>query len=221
VIACFFNAVLNLQFAKADNISNIPMFCKIVNEDKKNEVFEKLKNLQKSENKTFDEAYSVVKKEYHKRINDIFTEKMEKLSKNLYQSEGRSDKLCSPFKFEKETKSLRVGREMLKHFRDYECALDFYIQNPPYSGNEIYFNDGVVRLNTIKSRLRQEIRFSYIAIEKSIQMYNELRLWFPVHRDLLCLIEQMKAYRNALRNFIDQIVRMPAKYYNYGSRYQQ
>jgi len=201
--------------------SNVPMSCSVINANNKNDVLVRLQDLQSNEKKSFDEAYEIVKTEYHERINEIFNEKMEKLNNNIYQAESQNIKLCSPFKYETDTKSLNVAREMIKNFRKYECALEVYIDKPLYSGNELYINQGSIRLDTIRSTLRQEVRFSYLAIKQTIEMYNELRLWFPIHRDLLCLIEQMKIYRNALRNFIDQIVRMPSKYYNYGSRYQQ
>ncbi len=201
--------------------ANVPMTCSIINKDNKNEVLVRLQKLQTEDKKTFDEAYKTVKKEYHDRINDIFNKRMQKLNNNIYQSNSQNRKLCSPFKFEKETKSIKVAREVMQYFRKYECALTVYVEHPPYSGKEFLTTQGTMRLNTIKVQLQQEIRVSYLAIKETLDMYNELRLWFPIHRDLLCLIEQMKTYRNALRNFIDQVVRMPSKYYNYASRYQQ
>ncbi len=221
-VCCIGLYVVNSVFSISSTYAleaNVPLLCAEINKDENNEVLVKLKKLEKEKN--FDEAYFTVKDEYHDRINDIFVENITKLSNNIYQNAGKNEKICSPFKYEKVTKSLKISREMIANFRKYECALEFYIKHPPYSGKEVFLNDGVVRLKTIQSRLRQEIRFSYLAMEKSLEMYNELRLWFPIHRDLLCLIEQMKTYRNAVRNFVDQIVRMPAKYYNYGSRYQQ
>lgn len=218
----FVNSIFCMINAQAaEKKANVPLFCTEINKDDKNDVLKKMQKLHMEEKQPFDDVFETIKEEYHEAINESFNEQIDKLSKNLYQSNGRSDKVCSPFEFEKETKSLKVAHEMIEKFRKYECALTYYIERPPYKGDELYINEGLTNLRNIQSELRQEIRFSYLAIEKSIEMYNELRLWFPIHRDLLCLIEQMKTYRNAVRNFIDQVVRMPAKYYNYGSRYQQ
>ena len=223
VALCIVNSLFVLLSvnAKEPLKSNVPEFCEVINQDGNNDILERLNELKGDKNENFDTAYYTVKDEYHEAINDIFTDKVTKLSNNIYQNGGNNEKICSPFKYEEDTDSLKIAREMVEKFRKYECALMVYVETPPYKGDEVFFDEGVVRLKTVQIRLRQEIRFSYMAMEKTIQMYNELRLWFPIHRDMLCLIEQMKAYRNAVRNFIDQVVRMPAKYYNYGSRYQQ
>ncbi len=221
--SCFTNvsSVFAEVVVSDDLPANVPLFCEEINKDDNNEVLVRFTELMTDEKKSFDAAYFIVKDEYHARINELFAENITKLANNIYQNGGIDEKICAPFKYEKQTQSLQVTREMVKNFRMYECALEKYIAKPPYSENEILLTEGVQRLNTVQMRLQQEIRWSFLALEKTIEMYTELRLWFPVHRDLLCLIEQMKAYRNAVRNFVDQIVRMPAKYYNYGSRYQQ
>lgn len=195
-----------------------PFFCEIINED--NEFLESIEN-DISSGKTFIESFTSVKEEYHKQVNDEFNEHIEKLSQDYYKNDGVYQKECVLWGDETSTNTLRISQSMIQRFEKYECALNEYIKNPPLNGDEITQLQAVQTLNYIVYRLETELSKSYTALELTIQMYSEMRLWYPVHRDLLCLIDQLEDYRDSLREFVDDIVRLPIKFYNYSSRNQQ
>lgn len=195
-----------------------PQFCTLVNEDNE---FLQLFQSNLDNGKSFRDAFALVQHEYHSQVNDEFNENIEKLSQDYYSNEKVYEKACVLWGDRMQTKTLALSRKMMKRFEKYECALNVYILYPPLNGDEITQIEGVRTLQTIEANLRREISNSFQALELTIAMYSEMRTWYPIHRDLLCLIDQLKDYRDALRKFIDDVVRMPIKFYNYSSRNQQ
>lgn len=193
----------------------VPQFCSVINKNGNpflNTFQTELKN-----NRDFIEIYEEVKTTYHEQTNTQFNTEIEKLISGF--SKG-AENMCIPFEYEISTHPLRVSYEVMNRIEQYECALLEYIKNPPPSIQPSYQIQEIKRLSTLSSELQEEIIKSYQSLEITLMMYAEMRRWYPVHRDLQCLISQLEIYRDALRKFIDQIARMPAKFYNYGSSYQ-
>jgi len=77
---------------------------------------------------------------------------------------------------------------------------------------------GEADLYSQEEKYLEEIENSYTAKEMTLQTYEEMRMWYPVHHDLLCLRRQLTDYNTQLRKFIDRVVIMPRKFLNYGSK---
>lgn len=214
-IFCIFVGTISQQTIASTPPVQVPKFCSVINENG-NPFLETFKGELKN-NRDFMEVYEEVKTMYHTQTNEQFNTEIEKLVSGL--SEG-SENMCIPFEYEVSSHPLRVSYQVMSRIEQYECALLEYIKNPPLSTKPSYHIQEVKRLATISSVLQEEILKSYQSLEITLMMYSEMRRWYPVHRDLQCLISQLEIYRDAIRKFVDQIARMPAKFYNYGSSYQ-
>ena len=173
--------------------------------------------------KSFSEAFEEVKKDYHEKVNETFNEKVEYLSVSIF-GEGKTEnfeKACTPFQQASETLTAQLTQDLMIEFWEYECALSKIAETPQLLGTELTHSDGVNSLYTQESMILNEIENSYMALTQTIEMYSEMRIWYPVHRDLECLISQMQKYRNAVRGFVDRVSIMNAKYGNYASEKQQ
>lgn len=212
-----------LLFISSNTFANkekpyLPSFCYEVNKDN---IYLKYIQEEIENDKPFKEAYLSLQEKYHTDVNKEFNKKMEILSQEIYKNDADNSNLCSPFVEKTTSSSLVVSQSIRKLFEQYECTLIIYANNPQLDGSEVSILQGLATLNTIETELRSEISKSYKALERTLQIYSEIRMWYPVHRDLMCLIEELKTYRNALRKFIDIVIFLPSKFYNYGSRYQE
>lgn len=220
ILSFFLLSISLADTLESKGVSFTPQFCSAINADGKNEYLVLLDQYKNNGVSTFSQAYEQTKEKYHSDINIYFNEKMNILSNDIYGNHEVSEKVCSPFPYSVDSSSLVVSQNMMELFQKYECALNAYISNPIMNGDEISFEQGISTLDTQQRVLRNEVSRSFKALELTIHMYSEMRMWYPVHRDLQCLASQVKTYNKSLREFVDQIVRMPAKFFNYGSRYQ-
>lgn len=196
---------------------HMPQYCTEVSTEDENKYLEELqKGLREGE---FLESYDRVKEEYHNEVNDYFNEIFAVHMKPFSQFKNRDN--CTAEPDDIFTTTPVISQSTLDNLRKYECALLVFVKDPPLLGNEKTLYQGVGTKAFIQEMLRLEIDQSYDALEQMIPLYNEMRTLYPVHRDLECLIGQMEEYRNALRGFVDEIVWLPAKFYNYGSRHQE
>jgi len=156
-------------------------------------------------------------------MNEAFNKGIADLSRSVYSGDS-DEKACAPVQYKQPNNAslseFQLG--MTQKYGVYKCALESILSEKiEISKNVTTFSDG---LNFMKNReylILEEVRKSGLALTMTLQTYQEMRQWYPVHRDLECLISQMETYRNALRGFIDRVSLMPAKYYNYGSEKQQ
>jgi hypothetical protein len=218
VISSIFLLFINKSSLANESKPYLPSFCYEVNKENK---YLKYIQTEIQNNKSFKEAYKSLQNKYHEDVNTEFNKKIEILSKEIYKNDTDNSNLCSPFTEKVTSSSLVVSQTIRKLFEQYECTLIIYANNPQLDGTEVSIMQGLATLNTIETELRSEISKSYKALERTLQIYSEIRMWYPIHRDLMCLIEEIKTYRNAIRKFIDIIIFLPSKFYNYGSRYQE
>lgn len=164
-------------------------------------------------------AFEALKKKYHEDMNTYFNEHITEISKSAYTSEQKDVEVCTPFIKKEETNIDTVYENGLQKFWEYEAVL----QNIDIrtTKNSTLFEEGFLELNTQEYMLLEEIENAHTSFLLTFQMYSEMRQMYPVHRDLECLIFEMEQYRTALRKFVDRIIIMPAKFYNYASEKQQ
>jgi len=178
-----------------------------------------------SESHSFSVSFPLLKKDYHATINSEFNTAVADLSRSVYSGDSE-EKACAPIQYTQKNNtsffefSSKIREEHLK----YECSLRHLVGK--YTKIEqkdqvSLFSEGISFMQNNEYQIIDEMRKSEIALHLSLQMYSEMRQWYPVHRDLECLISEMEKYRNAIRGFIDKVSIIPAKYYNYGSEKQQ
>lgn len=186
-----------------------------------NEYFQKYQSYKEKFNGNFLDAFDALKKEYHSDMNDRFNEAIADTSFSVYVGKKVDIKACTPVHYSKGNTSLvEFQTQMRQELRKYECALSAIQGDASISAEGISFEKGIGSLQAQEYVVLDEISKSKATLNFALQNYAEMRQWYPVHRDLECLISQMEKYRNALRGFVDRVVVMPAKYYNYSSRYQ-
>ncbi len=211
----FFLGVGVSVFAEGEKTTS-PYVCS----EKGNEYFEKYTKYKELDG-DFSVAFEKLKKEYHEEMNDAFNEAIEDLSLSVYVGKTADVKACTPIHYVEGNNSLlQFQSKMQEKYRVYECALILMQGDASISATGQTFEMGVKSLRNQEFLLLDEINKSGVTLKMAMQNYAEMRQWYPVHRDLECLISQMEKYRNALRGFIDRVIIMPAKYYNYSSRYQ-
>jgi len=193
-------------------------------ENTANNVYFKNFNSLYDESGDFDSSFASFTKEYHTEMNDAFNKGIADLSRSVYSGDS-DEKACAPVQYKQQNNTslseFQLG--MTQKYGMYKCALEaIFSEKIEFKKKDaVTFSDG---LNFMKNReylILEEVRKSGLALTMTLQTYQEMRQWYPVHRDLECLISQMETYRNALRGFIDRVSLMPAKYYNYGSEKQQ
>lgn len=192
----------------------VPMTCATINED--NPFLEQFETEIQS-GSDFMSVYEEIKNSYHDQVNEKLNTEIEKFVSGLSND---STEMCQPFQGYEKTHPLVLSIEIRTLLGQYECALLEYVKNPPLPYTRSFQIEAVNTLQSISIELQTEILKSYKALDAAMHAYSEMRMWYPVHRDLQCLISQLEIYRDALRGFVDQITRLPAKFYNYGSKYQ-
>lgn len=178
-----------------------------------------------AESANFSESFDLLKKDYHNDMNTRFNTAVSDLSRSVYSGDS-DEKACAPLQYEQQDNDslAEFDSQTRAEFWKYECALVSLLDTKGKIGSndEISsFEEGISFMKNTEYLILDEIEKSGTAFRLSLEMYGEMRQWYPVHRDLECLISEMETYRNAIRAFIDAVSIMPAKYYQYGSKNQQ
>jgi len=138
----------------------------------------------------FDASFESFTKSYHTEMNDAFNKGIADLSRSVYSGDS-DEKACAPVQYKQENNAslaeFQLG--MTQKYGVYKCALEAILSKKiEISKNVTTFSDG---LNFMKNReylILEEIRKSGLALTMTLQTYQEMRQWYPVHRDLECLI---------------------------------
>lgn len=167
---------------------------------------------------SFYEKYQNMKTQYHEDIAEIF-------SKHFTTIFGETEKnttpenICAPFYLEAESSAQALTLQIDTQYQYYKCTLLELSYTPRVNtSNKPTLFSSIGELQSQEQTYLNEIEDSYTAKELTMQTYQEMRMWYPVHRNLQCLIQELTDYNSELRNFVDRIVIIPKKFLNYGSR---
>lgn len=217
LLVIFFFSLSSLGVFSVQAEENISLdFCATVQADENN-IYQKISDDTQTISSP-SERYKKIKKTYHQNISKIFSEHFEKIFGDTNVNDTPKN-ICHPFQFAAQTKSQEITQKLNIQHKYYECTLLHLAKNPTIDPSQYHsILAGIGNLQSQEHIFFKEISDSYAAKETTLQTYEEMRMWYPVHRDLQCLIQQLTDYNTEIRNFVDRVVILPKKFLNYGSR---
>lgn len=199
----------------ANEIKTLPSFCDTLkkNNDYASEFDKNILN-----EKSSIEAIESISYKYHEQIKKIYSDAIKKMeSKNNDTSKTQ----CSNIEtLQKEINRTILWNTTYQEFQKYDCTLQRIQNNPFFSGEEKTLLNGIETLSSIRKNAQKERIISKKLLYQAEELYGSYISFSPVHTQLLCLIGELQTYNKNLWNFIDGVVIIPSKFYNYGGTHQ-
>ncbi len=166
----------------------------------------------------FDEDYDVVEKfrlikdEYHQDTNKFLNKNLAKISGTTFTCDQKRDKTAI------DTNIVNYYYEREFELYKYKAAIftlaDMAKNDIPQSGEPIE-NQTALKMTLKRSEMiLREAMIAEKALKISLASYKEMRVMYPLHKELECLIIDLHDLRAAWELLVDQIARMPAKFIN-------
>ncbi len=206
---------LTLQSLAVSNSDPTPDYCYAIQNE--NPYFKEIENDKKA-GIGFAETFSRISDTYHSFIKKTFTDSIKALEK----ANTKSDTVqCANVSIIPATlNSITILNTTQQELRKYDCALQHLEKHPQLGGSEVSMLQGINTLKNIKDQVEQERIISQKLLISSFQLYEYYYELYPLHSQLLCLIGEIKPFNQALWDFVDNVVIIPSKFYNYGSTHQ-
>jgi hypothetical protein len=167
------------------------------------------------------ESFFALKEYYHAEIKKQFDKNTQSMQKSdVKDGSFNMSSACSPFVQEQETSISQFSSQLYQEYWDYECVLKSIAKNPKIPEDSLYISEGINSLSSQYSLVELERTSARLALAQTIEMYSELREWYPVHKDLICLTSQFIGLRDSLADFINNVIKIPPEFENAMSRYQ-
>lgn len=173
-------------------------------------------------------SWTKIRDEFHKEMDSRFKEKIQdmtgndKIPKKCGECQSTSESITNASfgKFVLEEKDPPKG--VLLETQEYQCVLYFILQNQDYSdiADSENWNTETTQLFTqyksLKSEIAQEIETTGVAMRIAIDSLGEMQTAYLVHKRLVCIIACLQETRSALKDYLEQAVRIPGKFLNCG-----
>ncbi len=173
-----------------------------------------------------DKFHKEMDKRFEEIIKDITKGKKIKKCSNCDIEQTSSDSLENAgfvdFALEEKEKP---PRGVLLETQEYQCVLFLTLQSPTMiseKNSEISsewtgeMSTLFMRHKMIKDEIAQEIETVGIAIRIALDSLSEMQMAYVIHRRLECLTFCLEETRDALKDYFEQLVRIPGKFLNCG-----
>lgn len=210
-LVCSIGCVSNAYAEKTDST---PEYCHVYAE--KNQYTSAFIEAKK-QGKSFEESFEITKKKYHDLIIKTYDTAMNTVQKQISNS---TKKQCDATTLFTQINRPSVWNQVYTAFQEYDCALITLQRAPELAGDETSLLQGVYSLGSVENTISQERSISKKVLFLSEEWYGYYFDYYPLHLDMTCLISEMQSYNKELWKFVDTIVDIPSKFYNYGSTHQ-
>lgn len=166
---------------------------------------------------SFTESFEKIKKTYHDHVITHYQTALDRLEKQFSVDENKQ---CGATRLFTQINRPVLWKSIATEFQKYDCALELVQRTPSLFGQEATLLQGVHTLSTVQNMLQNERIAAKTALFQSEELYGYYFDYYPVHLDFLCMIYEVKEYNQALWKWVDTIVLIPSKFYNYGSTHQ-
>lgn len=202
-----------MSFAQ-ETVDQTPNYCAAL--DKENQYLTQL-NANLKTDKNFAENFEEVKKTYHETVITHYQTALDRLEKQFSADENKQ---CGATRLFTQINRPVLWKSIYTEFQKYDCALELVQRKPTLAGQESTLLQGIYTLSNVQNIIQNERDAAKIALFQSEELYGYYFDYYPVHLDFLCMIYEVKEYNQALWKWVDTIVLIPSKFYNYGSTHQ-
>lgn len=165
--------------------------------------------------KSFADAFGQIRTEYHEKINTLFNENLAKIGGTTLKYDKTASQTAN------ETRLENFAQTLLSEYDQYACALRTKRRDiTVVSDQEIpVFSHTSQALSALENSVDAEIDRAEAAMFITLRMYTEMRLYYPIHKKLESIIDpSLLKYRDAVRDFVDEVIRFASKVVNFGSK---
>ncbi|MBI5414493.1 hypothetical protein HZA38_03175 [Candidatus Peregrinibacteria bacterium] len=159
-----------------------------------------------------EKAFEEIRTKYHEDTNTFLNEHISKIEGTTFRCDAKREFTALETSFEE------IYFERKIELYKYTAALRRLFEFPEApSGNT--FTEVLNSAQYFSERIDREIDISEKVLRIAVQSYAEMRLYYPLHKELECLAYDLQKLRDSWEFFGEQISRMPAKFINASAQF--
>ena len=184
------------------------------------------------ENEYKNKKYSELNDEYHQDINDLFAESIQKML-DVIETETSLDQICTDKLITKKVRqaitTYEISQKALCRYARYKGILNAKlnyiatqdINNPDVraflddTDHNLQF-DTFQALQLFREQVETELDIARVSIDKTLAIYDEMIIMYPLHLRFRCIISDLLIFRNHLAKLVN-IFFCLERYINAGS----
>lgn len=158
-----------------------------------------------------ESRFENIRDKYHRRVNEALNKQIATISGTSF----RCDQNFEDIKIE--TDISVVSAERYRELSQYKQAVGILRERVAIDIPVERLSDlqtALQSVETLQKVMEQEVDIAENALTIALNSYAEMRILYPLHKELECLIPKLQELRDAWYGLVYQVSRMPRKFIN-------